>query len=243
MPNHCSNYLTVSGKKEEMKKFYKNLSVIPQEGYEDSYAEDGNESRAFDFNNFIFRPKSLDITSGSGVTRALEVLEGKANMGPGGDYPNLTEKDLKEAKIYKSNIEKYGYGDWYEWSYNNWGTKWNAYDGYVSKISDESFQVSFSTAWSPPTPVIQKMGEMFPNLIIEMEYQEEGMGFAGTMGYEPNLGFYDNEGELIYLSDCCNKDVNDDDWIEYCEDNDIESWETCPKCKEQCESISEIKYN
>lgn len=243
MPNHCSNYLTVSGTKKEMKKFYENLSVIPQEGYEDSYAEDGNEVRAFDFNDFIFRPKSLNITSGSGVKRGLEVLEGKANMGPGGDYPNLTEKDLEEAKAYKSNIEKYGFGDWYEWSYHYWGTKWNAYDGYVNEVSDECFQVSFSTAWSPPTPVIMAMCDQFPNLIIEMEYQEEGMGFAGTMGCEPNLGFYDNEGELIYLSECCNEDVNSDSHEEWCEENDAETWETCPKCKQECESITEIKYN
>ena len=242
MPNHCSNYLTVSGTKEEMKKFYENLSVIPQEGYEEGY-EDGYEVRAFDFNDFIFRPKSLDITSGSGVTRALEVLEGKANMGPGGDYPNLTEKNLEEAKAYKSNIEKYGFGDWYEWSNHYWGTKWNAYDGYVNEVSDECFQVSFSTAWSPPTPVIMAMCDQFPNLIIEMEYQEEGMGFAGTMGYEPDLGFYDNEGELIYLSECCNEDVNSDSHEEWCEENDKETWETCPKCKQECESITEIKYN
>jgi len=242
MPNHCSNYLTVSGTKEEMKKFYENLSVIPQEGYEEGY-EDGYEVRTFDFNDFIFRPKSLDITSGSGVTRALEVLEGKANMGPGGDYPNLTEKNLEEAKAYKSNIEKYGFGDWYEWSNHYWGTKWNAYDGYVNEVSDECFQVSFSTAWSPPTPVIMAMCDQFPNLIIEMEYQEEGMGFAGTMGYEPDLGFYDNEGELIYLSECCNEDVNSDSHEEWCEENDKETWETCPKCKQECESITEIKYN
>ena len=106
MPNHCSNYLTVSGKKEDMKRFYDSLSVMPEKDASDSYDEVG---RVFDFNDFIFRPKSLDITSGSGVTRALEVLEGKANMGPGGDYPNLTEKDLEEAKIYKSNVEKYGF--------------------------------------------------------------------------------------------------------------------------------------
>ena len=237
MPNHCSNYLTVSGTKEEMKKFYDSLSVIPEQ---DSYDED---QRVFDFNDFIFRPKSLDITAGSRITNALEVLEGKASMGPGGDYPNLTEEDLEEAKIHKSNIEKYSYGNWYEWSCKNWGTKWNAYDGYVNEVSDECFQVSFCTAWSPPMPVIQKMGEKFPELYIEMEYQEEGMGFAGTTGYEPDLGFYDNEGEIIYLSSCCNSNVNDDKHEEWCEENDKESWETCPKCKEPCESISEIKYN
>ena len=240
MPNHCSNYLTVSGKKEDMKKFYESLSVMPKKDDADSYDEEG---RVFDFNDFIFRPKSLEITSGSQVKSALEVLDGKANMGPGGDYPNLTEKDIEEAKIYKSNVEKYGFGDWYEWSYANWGTKWNAYDGYISNVEPESFQVSFTTAWSPPTPVIMAMCEKFPELYIEMEYQEEGMGFAGTMGSDPDSEFYDHEGELIYLSECCNEDVNSDSHEEWCEENDKETWETCPKCKQKCESITEIKYN
>ena len=40
-----------------------------------------------------------------------------------------------------------------------------------------------------------------------------------------------------------NVDVNDDKHEEWCEDNDKESWETCPECKEDCESICEVIYN
>ena len=239
MPNHCSNYLNVSGSVKEMKKFYEHLSVTPKQDQDDYEGE----TRVFDFNDFTPMPKSLDISSGSRVTNAVEVLNGEANMGPGGDYPDITPEDIELGKIYLSNMKKYGHGDWYNWSIANWGTKWNAYDGYVNEVEDDCFVVSFSTAWSPPMPVLEKICELFPNLTIEMEYQEEGMGFAGVAGSDPGGKFYDNEGELIYLSECCNSNVNDDKHEEWCEENDKESWETCPKCKEECESISEVIYN
>jgi hypothetical protein len=234
MPNHCSNHLEVSGSVKEMKKFYDHLSFIP---------EQDQESYNFDFNDFIPMPKSLDIIAGSRVNRAVEVLNGEANMGSGGDYPNITPEDIELGKTYLSNMKKYGHGDWYSWSNANWGTKWNAYDGYANSVEDDYFGVGFSTAWSPPMPLLAKICELFPNLTIQMEYQEEGMGFAGVAGSNPGEEPYDNEGEIVYLSSCCNKDVNEEVHMQECEDSDLENWEICPKCKEECESISEVIYN
>jgi hypothetical protein len=241
MPNHCSNHLTVSGSEKEMKSFYDSLKSIPEEDQSD----DDKIERVFDFSDFIPMPESLHITSGSNVTRALEALKGEANIGPGSDYPHITEEHLEEAKTYLSNVEKYGHGDWYNWANHYWGTKWNAYDGCALVVEGDCFIVSFCTAWSPPMPIIKEMAKLFPKLTIEMEYQEEGMGFAGVMGSDPgsSCGFYDNEGELVYFSSCCNVDVNDDKHEEWCEDNDKESWETCPECKKDCESICEVIYN
>ena len=239
MPNHCSNHLTVSGSEKEMKSFYDSLKSIPEEDQSD----DDKIERVFDFSDFIPMPESLHITSGSNVTRALEALKGEANIGPGSDYPHITEEHLEEAKTYLSNVEKYGHGDWYNWANHYWGTKWNAYDSYALVVEDDCFVVSFCTAWSPPMPVLEKICELFPNLTIEMEYQEEGMGFAGVAGSNPGEEPYDNEGEIIYLSSCCNKDVNEEAHMQECVDNDLENWEICPKCKEDCESICEVIYN
>jgi len=239
MPNHCSNHLEVSGSVKEMKKFYDHLSVIPEQDQDDY----NTKIKVFDFNDFIPMPKSLDITSGSRVNNAIEVLNGEANMGPGGDYPDITPEDIELGKIYLSNMKKYGHGDWYNWSNANWGTKWNAYDVYACSVEDDHFGVGFSTAWSPPMPVLAKICELFPNLTIQMEYQEEGMGFAGVAGSNPGEEPYDNEGEIVYLSSCCNKDVNEEVHMQECEDSDLENWEICPKCKEECESISEVIYN
>ena len=42
----------------------------------------------------------------------------------------LPSPDAEEARVGEKlahNIEKYGQPTWYEWSIQNWGTKWNAY--------------------------------------------------------------------------------------------------------------------
>lgn len=67
------------------------------------------------------------------------------------------------GKLYVDNIRKYGCPTWYEWCYDNWGTKWNACDVYWGE-----YEVSFSTAWSPVTDLVKKLAEKFPS--VEMEY-------------------------------------------------------------------------
>jgi hypothetical protein len=51
--------------------------------------------------------------------------------------------------------------NWYDWNVPNWGTKWDAYDAVWHLTGDFiGDSVSFCTAWSPPTPVIEKLKEM-----------------------------------------------------------------------------------
>ena len=83
-------------------------------------------------------------------------------------------------------IKKYGYSDWYYWSVANWGTKWNS--SACSMFVDESplgeqlgIILDFNTAWTPPIPIAKKLGRMFPNALIELEYFEPGCSFMGTV--------------------------------------------------------------
>ena len=46
--------------------------------------------------------------------------------------------------------------DWYTWHNKFWGTKWNAYDSY-STVNKSSITFVFSTAWSMPYPVIERL--------------------------------------------------------------------------------------
>ncbi|MFH7767529.1 hypothetical protein [Acinetobacter sp. BSP-28] len=57
---------------------------------------------------------------------------------------------LEIGKKVVLNIETYNCQTWYEWSHENWGTKWNAYD---IEVTDKS--VEFDTAWKSPTPVLE----------------------------------------------------------------------------------------
>lgn len=68
-------------------------------------------------------------------------------------------------------------GEWqYDWSVENWGTKWEA-SIHEYWIEDGHLYVSFDTAWSPPTSFYEKIFEM--EYGVKAFYYECGMGFAG----------------------------------------------------------------
>lgn len=67
---------------------------------------------------------------------------------------------------------------WYNWSIENWGTKWNAYEGSI-KIEGDKAIVLFRTAWSVPYPIISAFANRF-NICFEHKYFDEGEGFWGV---------------------------------------------------------------
>ena len=48
---------------------------------------------------------------------------------------------------------------WYQWSLDNWGTKWNAYNA----VRQSEVELWFTTAWSAPHPVVEKLAESLPH--------------------------------------------------------------------------------
>jgi hypothetical protein len=62
----------------------------------------------------------------------------------------LEDKKQEHEEQVASNIEKYGYPDWYAFQNANWGTKWDICEANI--LSDDGYLIhlSFDTAWSPP---------------------------------------------------------------------------------------------
>lgn len=76
---------------------------------------------------------------------------------------------------------------WYDWRIENWGTKWDVDIESPEKAAGSS-SYQFSTAWSPPTPVIECMIKTYPDLIFRLTYVEEGPSYAGIMeGFEGSV--------------------------------------------------------
>lgn len=70
-------------------------------------------------------------------------------------------------------FEEYGHVDWYSWSVENWGTKWNPYN---AAHSGDGSLYTFDTAWSPVSAeVLLKLHEMFPETSFELVYGDEQM--------------------------------------------------------------------
>ena len=158
MPNWCFNNVSVvtcidtALAKNQLNRLQEECFINDKKKYGSSTEYPTKE---FDFNKIIPMPESLRITS-----------------------PAQNEE---EKNIYKKNVSKYGHGDWYSWSINKWGTKWNACDTYINNTRDDYFDFSFNTAWSPPIPLLKALSEKYPLLRFDTEYEEEGMGFAGRI--------------------------------------------------------------
>jgi hypothetical protein len=68
---------------------------------------------------------------------------------------------------------------WYDWSVENWGTKWDVDETY----EDENGYICFDTAWSTPHELMCTLSERYPDLIFEVTFADEDLGY--------NCGFYE----------------------------------------------------
>ena len=75
--------------------------------------------------------------------------------------------------------KEYGYDNWYDWTIDKWGTKWNSYNCEIVEHEDDYVVYTFDTAWGPPTGVIEALREQCPDFSISAFYDEPGMEIAG----------------------------------------------------------------
>ena len=162
MPNWCHNTMDIHGEYEELKKFRVACQVKDE--------ETGNIYASF--NKLFPIPDELAETT----------------AGWFGDKDKQAEQTAKEI----SNIQKYGYKDWYEWALANYGTKWGAKDVELSELSpDETVMTgTYETAWSPADGLILKISELFPGLVFSVVSTEESDAFIC-------FSIFSN-GELLY---------------------------------------------
>lgn len=92
-----------------------------------------------------------------------------------GEYP---EELVELGKKCVSNIDKYGHPTWWEWTRENWGTKWNV--GTEVDVSINEYIeacVSFETAWCVPMGIVKKYAELCTDDEFHWEYRNEDPDF------------------------------------------------------------------
>lgn len=195
MPNHCTNNLTCTSGKL-IGEIIKPYLTKGQHGYQ------------IDFNKIVPMPegivKSVAYSTIENITKEQTEEEREAEKAA---YKLLQEE----------NTKTYGYPDWYEWSVNNWGTKWNAYNHWQFEdvedvVLEEIDQIGFQTAWSPPLPVIKELSRLTGES-LRLTYYDEGWMFGGEYLVEPTGEEEDN----------CYDDI-DDCPEELWEDLDVENF-------------------
>lgn len=74
--------------------------------------------------------------------------------------------------------------DWYDFRVNNWGTKWEPSDVYVSEESPNNLYYTYETAWADPRAWLDDLSARFPNISMQCTYREEGMAAFGYYLYD-----------------------------------------------------------
>ena len=132
--------------------------------------------KAFDegtlLNEFIPIPQSLKIVAGC--------------VGDPDEQKKLEEDTAR-------NKEVHGYGNWYDYCVNEWGTKWDVgADGNPAQDIPGGLMLGFESAWSPPTTAYEKLTEQ--GFRIRAMYFEPGMAFAGI--WEDGIDDFYEYGDL-----------------------------------------------
>ena len=209
MPNWVMNTLTVEGNPDlvnELKKQVAEPYVMPVQSFGDLNftVEDKEVQEEFSFWNVI-RPLDMEAYPQQPARSKLD-----------GNHPDWWADTTRLAKTDNS---------WYSWNNRNWGTKWDATNPelVVDEENGENWVLvyKFDTAWAPPVPVIQKLSEQYPTLLLTLDYEEE-QGWGGEIeflrGQETAISEYDEK--------CWECDATDN--MDYCEDCDSN---VCLSCK------------
>ncbi|MBR3124882.1 MAG: hypothetical protein IKF42_05575 [Mogibacterium sp.] len=75
---------------------------------------------------------------------------------------------FKEREMYPGDL------NWYDWSIENWGTKWNAYG--FDELPHKEDAIVFNTAWSAVPKVVELMSERYPEVSMEYSWADEDFG-------------------------------------------------------------------
>ena len=80
-------------------------------------------------------------------------------------YSGIAEQALKNQQAYIQT----GYYDWYQWSLDNWGVKWDASALRVKELSDFNTVIyTFDSPWGCPEHFVIELSKLYPNACFEM---------------------------------------------------------------------------
>lgn len=187
MPNYYQNKLT--------------LLHDSKERIEEVFAAIRTKDRdVIDFNAIIPRPERLNIDNDGMAEMAMLWMINRAMP------HNLDECALNIAKRFEEgseeikaellerarerfrNIIDYGYPDFYRWSIDHWGTKWNSINGY-SKMHRDGNTIYFETANGYCFPVIEELSRKFPDVGFSYAAADEDIGSNTIKGVFNNGEF------------------------------------------------------
>lgn len=82
------------------------------------------------------------------------------------------EERLRLGRVYKANLERFGYGHAHEWRKAHWGTEFDIFDVVVESGMD--LTIRFVSQGPPARKVLELYSAMHPELSFAVSYHEQG---------------------------------------------------------------------
>ena len=150
MPNWCYNRIDVYGEEDTVDQIKEIHDIF--ENYDDP------------FNQILPKPDIKNIPNDNG------------------ELPKLEQRLNPDGSVF---YETYNFPDgknddrWYYWCIENWGTKLDVSELDIEYDEEYYLELTFSTAWSPPEGIVEKLREKYPDLSFSCFYDEPGCQVAG----------------------------------------------------------------
>ena len=115
------------------------------------------------------------------VPESLHIVAGR--VGDGDEQKKLEEDTAR-------NIATHGYGNWYDYCVNEWGTKWDVggEGDQATQVGPTDLRMNFDSAWAPPIAAMDKFQDL--GFKVKLIYWESGMCFCGLFD-ENGDDYYD----------------------------------------------------
>ena len=165
MPNWCSNRVTVWSNDELSMRQFKDF--VKGRGENESW---------FSFDSILPLPEELRNIQSPVTIRTQEEIEEYKRERDTYNCPYITQETSDRLD------EEYGENNWYDWSNNNWGVKWDCCDVQVTEeFGDTEITYTFDTPWGPPEYIHRILTVRFPEVHISWFWDEPGMEQAGYL--------------------------------------------------------------
>ncbi len=196
MPNICENTIQINGTKEDFDKFLKDTEDM---GYEGRFNIEEQNIPTINIVKAKPMPEEFDL-----ISTGANNIEGKSvNLWW---YRSKVTGEIERNDIFSKDenlvaeeipqdyqdelTNKYGSTNWYDWAYDNWGTKWVTHacletvrENTNSFENDIWVEFQVDSAWGPPVYLLQFIADKY-NLAIGCRWWEEG-GEAGWEHIQP----------------------------------------------------------
>ena len=177
MPNHCYAWITVQ------KKYEKKLQEIAKVGLCRYY-----------------RPMPAELEQTTSPVRVVTESEYAKQMKENETAKHKSYPITKDRQ--KFLLEKYGKDNWYDWAYENWGTKWGCYD---NECDDGMYR--FTSAWGPidASIILEFLVKDIPT--FSYSYEEE-QGWGAEFEFEDGEETHALEWDLPDWEDTDNDEIS-----------------------------------